>query len=276
MESVVLFGAGALGEAIIRRIGAGRQIILADRSEANLQAVAKHLEFAGYRVSCIQADISQRSDIQQVIAKAQEYGEIKHVVNAAGVSPSQASIETIIAVDLIGTAMILEEFGKVIAPGGSGIMISSQSGHRLPALGEENDRALAMTSVEKLAKLELLDPKNIKDPLEAYQLAKRANVLRVAAQAVEWSKRHARINAISPGIVMTPLAVDELNGPRGDGYKKMFEAMVDKRPGTPDEIADLAEFLMSRKAAFITGGDILMDGGVTAKYWYGEVEEVRK
>lgn len=228
MESVVLFGAGAIGEAIIRRIGAGRQIILADRNEVNLRAVAQHLEFAGYRVICIQADISQRSDIQQVIA-----------------------------------------------PGGSGIMISSQSGHRLPALGEENDRALAMTPVEKLAKLEFLDSKIIKDPLEAYQLAKRANVLRVAAKAVEWSKRHARINAISPGIVMTPLAVDELNGPRGEGYKKMFEAMVDKRPGTPDEIADLAEFLMSRKAAFITGSDILMGGGVTAKYWYGTVEEVR-
>ena len=184
--------------------------------------------------------------------------------------------EQVLKVDLYGTSVLLEEFGKVIADGGSGVIISSQSGHRLPALGEENDKKLAMTPTEDLLDLDILQSDTIKDSLAAYQYAKRENVLRVASESVNWQKRGARINAISPGIVMTPLALDELNGPRGAGYKKMFESMVTKRPATPDEIAGLAEFLLSDKAAFITGSDFLIDGGVTAQYWYGNVNEVRE
>ena len=275
-EVVVLFGSGSIGEAIARRVSAGKKLLLADYNEDNLKNVQKRLQEAGFDVETIKADLSSRASIKSVVNKAQELGEIKHLINAAGVSPSQTTPEQVLKVDLYGTSVLLEEFGKVIADGGSGVIISSQSGHRLPALGEENDKKLAMTPTEDLLDLDILKSDTIKDSLAAYQYAKRENVLRVASESVNWQKRGARINAISPGIVMTPLALDELNGPRGAGYKKMFESMVTKRPATPDEIAGLAEFLLSDKAAFITGSDFLIDGGVTAQYWYGNVNEVRE
>lgn len=274
-EVVVLFGSGSIGEAIARRVSAGKKLLLADYNEDNLKNVQKKLQEAGFDVETIKADLSSRASIKSVVNKAQELGEVKHLINAAGVSPSQTTPEQVLKVDLYGTSVLLEEFGKVMAEGGSGVIISSQSGHRLPALGEEKDKKLAMTPTEELLDLDILQSDTIKDSLAAYQYAKRENVLRVASESVNWQKRGARINAISPGIVMTPLALDELNGPRGVGYKKMFESMVTKRPATPDEIAGLAEFLLSDKAAFITGSDFLMDGGVTAQYWYGNVDEVR-
>ncbi|KIS02635.1 SDR family oxidoreductase [Paucilactobacillus wasatchensis] len=274
-EVVVLFGAGSIGEAIVRRVSAGRKLLLADYNEANLAAMQTKLQEAGFDVTTIKADLSSRDSIKAVVAKAQELGDIMGLVNAAGVSPSQTTPAQVLKVDLYGTSVLLEEFGKVMAPGSAGIVISSQSGHRLPALSQEDDQALAMTPTEELLALPILQDDVIKDSLAAYQYAKRANVLRVAAESVNWQKRGARINAISPGIVMTPLALDELNGPRGAGYKKMFESMVTKRPGTPDEIASLAELLMDRRAAFITGADFLADGGVTAQYWFGNVAEVR-
>lgn len=274
-EVVVLFGSGAIGEAIARRVSAGKKLLLADYNEDNLKNVQQKLREAGFDVETIKADLSSRQSIQAVVKKAQELGSVKHLINAAGVSPSQTTPDQVLKVDLYGTSVLLEEFGKVMAAGGSGVIISSQSGHRLPALGEETDRKLAMTPTDKLLDLDVLQPDVITDSLYAYQYAKRQNVLRVAAESVNWQKRGARINVISPGIVMTPLALDELNGPRGAGYKKMFESMVTKRPATPDEIGGLAEFLLSDKAAFITGSDFLMDGGVTAQYWYGNVSEVR-
>ena len=165
-----------------------------------------------------------------------------------------------------------EEFGKVIAPGGSGVVIASQSGHRLPALSEEQNTALATTPVEEILKLPFLQPDKVTDPLNAYQIAKRGNSLRVMAEAVRWGKRGARINTISPGIIMTPLAKDELTGPRGAGYRKMLESSVAKRAGTPDEVATVAALLMGPDGAFITGSDFLMDGGVTAAYWFGDIK----
>ena len=274
-EVVVLFGAGAIGEAIVRRVSAGRKLLLADYSEDKLLKMKKELSEAGFSVETIKADLSSRDSIKEVVAKAQSLGDIMGLVNAAGVSPSQASAEQVLKVDLYGTSVLLEEFGKVMAPGGAGIVISSQSGHRLPALSVEDNKALAMTPTEELLELPILQPDVITDSLAAYQYAKRTNVLRVAAESVKWQARGARINAISPGIIMTPLALDELNGPRGAGYKKMFDSMVTKRPGTPDEIASLAELLMDRRSAFITGSDFLADGGITAQYWYGDVSEVR-
>lgn len=274
-EVVVLFGSGAIGEAIARRVSAGKKLLLADYNEDNLKNVQQKLREAGFDVETIKADLSSRQSIQAVVKRAQALGSIKHLINAAGVSPSQTTPEQVLKVDLYGTSVLLEEFGKVMAAGGSGVIISSQSGHRLPALGEDVDRQLAMTPTEKLLDLDVLQSDVITDSLYAYQYAKRQNVLRVAAESVKWQKRGARINVISPGIVMTPLALDELNGPRGAGYKKMFDSMVTKRPATPDEIGGLAEFLLSDKAAFITGSDFLMDGGVTAQYWYGNVSEVR-
>ncbi|MDN7021891.1 SDR family oxidoreductase [Lactiplantibacillus plantarum] len=274
-EVIVLFGAGSIGEAIVRRVAAGRNLLLADYNEAKLVEMKQHLTEAGFNVETIQADLSSRESIKTVVAKAQSLGKIMGLVNAAGVSPSQASPEQVLKVDLYGTAVLLEEFGQVMAPGSAGIVISSQSGHRLPALSQADNQALAMTPTEELLDLPILQPDVIKDSLAAYQYAKRTNVLRVAAESVKWQARSARINTISPGIIMTPLAVDELNGPRGAGYKKMFESMVTKRPGTPDEIANLAELLMDRRGAFITGSDFLVDGGITAQYWYGNVSEVR-
>lgn len=217
-------------------------------------------------------DLSSRDSIKEMIAEAKKIGEIKMLVNAAGVSPSQASIETILKVDLYGTAVLLEEVGKVIAEGGVGVTISSQSGHRMPALTPEQDRLLAMTPADNILSLEMLQPENIKDTLHAYQMAKRCNVKRVMAESIKWGKRGARINSISPGIIVTPLAIDEFNGPRGDFYKNMFAKCPAGRLGTADEVANVAELLMRPKGTFITGADFLIDGGATASYFYGPLK----
>lgn len=266
---VIWIGAGEIGLAIIRRMGTGKQIIVADKNLEKAQDVACQLKNIGFEVVAIKADLSSKSSILSLIDEALKYGEIKCLVNSAGVSPSQASIETILKVDLYGTAVLLEEVGKVIAHGGSGITISSQSGHRLPALSPEIDELLATTPSEDLLSLDIFKKENIRDTLHAYQLAKRCNVKRVMAEAVKWGERGARINSISPGIIITPLAIDELNGIRGEFYKNMFARCPAGRPGTADEIAHLAELILSEKGAFITGSDFLIDGGATASYFYG-------
>lgn len=207
-----------------------------------------------------------------MIEEAKKYGEIAMLINGAGVSPSQVSIETILKVDLYGTAVLLEEVGKVIKEGGVGVTISSQSGYRMKDLGAEIDNQLATTPTEELLDLEVLQIKNIKDTLHAYQLAKRCNAKRVMGCAVKWGEKGARINSISPGIVVTPLAIDEFNGPRGDFYKNMFAKCPARRPATADEVANVAELLMSPKGAFITGSDFLIDGGATASYFYGALK----
>lgn len=250
-------------------------MLLADRSEANAQAAADVLGNAGYETSVATVDVSQRATVHALVEQATRIGDVTGLIHAAGVSPSQASPEMVLHVDLYGTAVVLEEFGNVIARGGSGVVISSQSGHRLPPLSVEQNRALATTPTEELLKLPFLQPEQVKDSLDAYQLSKRGNSLRVMAEAVRWGKRGARINTISPGIVMTPLAKDELTGPRGAGYRKMIESSVAKRAGTPDEVGAVGALLMGPDGGFITGSDFLMDGGVTASYWYGDVAEVR-
>ena len=269
---MIVTGAGQIGMAIARRMGHGMKIIVGDRNMVNANAICTTMNKAGFDCVPFEMDISSRDSIKAIIAKAQEYGEITMLVNAAGVSPSQAPIETILCVDLYGTAILLEEVGKVIADGGVGVTISSQSGHRMPALTPEEDWQLAMTPTEDLLKLDILQPENIKDTLHAYQMAKRCNVKRVMSEAVQWGKRRARINSISPGIIVTPLAIDEFNGPRGDFYKNMFAKCPAGRPDTADEVANVAELLMSDKAAFITGSDFLCDGGATASYFYGTLK----
>lgn len=266
---MILTGAGQIGMAIARRMGYGMKIVIGDKKVENAQAIAKLMNEAGFDAVSMEMDLSQRASIKNLIAEAQKYGDIKMLINAAGVSPSQAPIEAILKVDLYGTAVLLEEVGQVIAEGGVGVTISSQSGHRMPALTPEEDWALAMTPTDELLGLDILQPKNIRDTLHAYQLAKRCNVKRVMAEAVKWGQRGARINSISPGIIVTPLALDEFNGPRGDFYKNMFAKCPAGRPGTADEVANVAELLMSDKGAFITGSDFLADGGATASYFYG-------
>lgn len=258
--------------AIARRMGYGKKIILGDKNLEHAETIAAIMNQAGFDVEPLEMDLSSREDIRAMIAKAQSYGEIKALVNGAGVSPSQAPIELILKVDLYGTAILLEEVGKVIAEGGVGVTISSQSGHRMPALTPEQDRALAMTPTEELLSLDFLQPDKIRDTLHAYQLAKRCNEKRTMYEAVRWGERGARINDIAPGIIVTPLAIDEFNGPRGDFYKNMFAKCPAGRPGTADEVADVAELLMSERAQFITGATFLVDGGATASFYYGPLQ----
>lgn len=269
---MLLTGAGQIGMAIARRMGYGMKIVIGDKKPENAQAIAKTMNDAGFDAVPMEMDLSSRTSIQNIIAEAQKYGDITMLVNAAGVSPSQAPIEAILKVDLYGTAVLLEEVGKVIAPGGVGVTISSQSGHRMKQLTPEEDEQLACTPTEELLKLPLLRPENIRDTLHAYQLAKRCNEKRVMAESVKWGAKGARINSISPGIIVTPLAIDEFNGPRGDFYKNMFAKCPAGRPGTADEVANVAELLMSEKGAFITGADFLIDGGATASYFYGPLK----
>lgn len=272
---MILTGAGQIGMAIARRMGYGMKIVVGDKKLENAQTVAKTMNEAGFDVVPVEMDLSDRASIQNIIAEAQKYGDITMLANAAGVSPSQASIEAILKVDLYGTAVLLEEVGKVIAPGGVGVTISSQSGHRMKQLTPEEDEQLACTPTEELLKLSLLQPENIVDTLHAYQLAKRCNEKRVMAESVKWGVKGARINSISPGIIVTPLAIDEFNGPRGEFYKNMFAKCPAGRPGTADEVANVAELLMSNKGAFITGADFLIDGGATASYFYGPLKPAK-
>lgn len=275
-EVLILTGAGQIGMAIARRMGYGKKIIIGDRKKENADETALVMNRAGFDAVAVEMDLASRESIGTLIAEAGQYGEITMLVNAAGVSPSQASIETILKVDLYGTAVLLEEVGKVIAAGGVGVTISSQSGHRMPALTPEADFLLATTPTEELLALEMLQPGNIRDTLHAYQMAKRCNVKRVMAEAVKWGQKGARINSISPGIIVTPLALDEFNGPRGDFYKNMFAKCPAGRPGTADEVANVAELLMSDRGAFITGADFLIDGGATASFFYGPLRPESK
>ena len=270
-EVVILTGAGQIGMAIARRIGYGKKIIIGDKNVKNAQNISKTMNDAGFDTAPVEMDLSSRESILSMIGKAKKYGDITMLINSAGVSPSQASIETILKVDLYGTAVLLEEVGKVIVPNGVGVTISSQSGHRMPQLSAEEDRLLACTATEELLKLSILQPENIKDTLHAYQMAKRCNEKRVMFEAVNWGKKGARINSISPGIIVTPLAIDEFNGIRGDFYKNMFAKCPAGRAGTADEVVNVAELLLSSKGAFITGSDFLIDGGATASYFYGEL-----
>jgi NAD(P)-dependent dehydrogenase (short-subunit alcohol dehydrogenase family) len=270
-DVIVVIGSGSIGQAIARRISAGKHVLLADLREENAAAAAKTLTDAGFEVTTAAVDISSRESVHGLVERATSFGPVMGIIQAAGVSPTQASPATILKVDLYGTAVVLEEFGTVVARGGAGIVIASQSGHRLPALAPEQDKALALTPADQLLALPMLALDKVADPLHAYQISKRGNSLRVMAEAVRWGKRGARLNTISPGIIMTPLANDELSGPRGAGYRRMIERSVAGRAGTPDEVGNVAALLMGPDGAFITGSDFLMDGGVTASYWYGDL-----
>jgi NAD(P)-dependent dehydrogenase (short-subunit alcohol dehydrogenase family) len=270
-EVIVVVGAGQIGQAIARRVGAGKRVLLASLRQEEADAAAKAFTGVGFDATAATVDVSSRASVSELVEKARALGEIAGLIHAAGVSPSQAPVEAILRVDLYGTALVLELFGDAIAPGGAGVVIASQSGHRLPALTQEQDRALALTPTEELLRLDFARPDQIKDTLHAYQLSKRGNALRVMAEAVRWGKRGARINTISPGIIITPLAADELTGPRGAGYRRMIEGSPVGRAGTVDEVAQVAALLMGPDGGFITGSDFLMDGGVTSAFRFGDL-----
>jgi NAD(P)-dependent dehydrogenase (short-subunit alcohol dehydrogenase family) len=248
-EVIVVIGPGSIGQAIARRVSAGKQVVLADLRQENADAAAEVLSNAGFEVSTAIVDVSARGSVHALVQTATGLGDVTGVIHAAGVSPSQASPETILSVDLYGTALVLEEFGKVIAAGGAGVVIASQSGHHLGPLTAEQDVALAMTPTDELLALPMLQPDQVTDPLHAYQLSKRGNALRVMAEAVRWGKRGARVNTISHGIVITPLAKDELTGPRGEGYRRMIELCPAGRAGTPDEVGTVGALLMGPEGA---------------------------
>jgi NAD(P)-dependent dehydrogenase (short-subunit alcohol dehydrogenase family) len=268
---IVVIGSGQIGQAIARRVGIGKHVLLADMRPDNANAAAEVLGNAGYEVSVATVDATSRAAVHALVETATGLGDVTGLIHAAGVSPTQASPATILKVDLYGTALVLEEFGNIIARGGAGVVIASQSGHRLPPLTVEQNKALATTPVEELLSLPFLQPDQVTDSLHAYQISKRGNSLRVMAEAVRWGKRGARVNTISPGIIVTPLAKDELTGPRGAGYRRMIEVSAAGRAGTPDEVGTVGALLMGSDGGFITGSDFLMDGGVTAAYWYGDL-----
>lgn len=265
----VVIGAGSIGQAIARRISHGRHVLLADVHQDNADAAGHVLAGAGFTTSTAVVDVSSRESVHALARTAAGIGDVAAVIHAAGVSASQATIAQILHVDLYGTAVVLDEFGSVIAPGGAGVVIASQSGHRLPALTADEDRLLATTPADELLDLPMLQPETLSDGLHAYQVSKRANALRVMAEAVKWGERGARVNAISPGIIITPLARDELAGVNGAGYRRMLELAPAGRAGTPDEVATVAELLLTDRGAFITGSDFLIDGGGTASHFYG-------
>jgi NAD(P)-dependent dehydrogenase (short-subunit alcohol dehydrogenase family) len=271
-QVVVVIGAGAIGQAIARRVSVGKHILLADINEDAAKAAAAALSGIGYETESAHVDVSSQESVNALASTAAAIGDVEHLVHTAGLSPAQASPEAIIAVDLVGAAYVLEAFGKVIARGGSGVVISSQAGHMLPPLPPEQSQALGQTPAAELDQLPFLQPDTITNSGIAYAVAKRANALRVQAASVEWGDRGARLNSLSPGIIMTPLAQDELSGPGGEGYRKMISTSSAGRVGTPDEVGAAAAFLMGRVGAFITGSDLLIDGGVIAAIATGRYE----
>jgi NAD(P)-dependent dehydrogenase (short-subunit alcohol dehydrogenase family) len=260
----VVIGAGSIGQAIARRTGAGKHVLLADFNETNLQNAKTALEDAGHTVSTQRVDVSDAASVRALAQAAAGLGDVVQVVSTAGVSPVQAPAEAVLAVDLYGTAVVLEEFGTVIAPGGAGVHISSMAGHMPPPLDPETAHALAFTPVEELLALPVLAPDAVPNSGAAYAISKQANHLRVQAAAVSWGDRGARVNCISPGIILTPLARDEMSGPGAEGYQRMIEVSAAGRVGTADEVATAAAFLLGPDAGFITGTDLLIDGGVIA------------
>lgn len=273
-DVIVVIGSGSIAQAIARRVGAGKHILLADITPEKSEAAQQTFLQAGFRVSTDVVDVRTRESIQKLVDHACSLGNVKGVIHTAGLSPSQASAQDILRVDLYGTAVVFEAFGQVIGTGGSGVVIGSQSSHRLDvdALTQAETDALATLPPEQLLELPLV--KRVDDSLYAYQLSKRGNALRVMAEAVKWGRRGARINCISAGIVYTPLAYDELNSTeRGEFYRNMLAKSPAGRGGTPDEIGALAEFLFGPNGTYISGSDILIDGGVTAAWKYGELKE---
>lgn len=259
-DVVVVIGAGSIGQAIARRVASGRTVLLSDLRPEAAERAAQTLLDAGFEVQTAQVDVASAESVRALARRADGMGDVTHVIQTAGVSPAQAPPQTVIAVDLVGTALVLEEFGRIIAPGGAGIVISSQAGHMIPPLPAEQNQALANAPVEELADLPFVQA--VENSMAAYCLAKRANSLRVQAQALAWGERGARLNAMSPGIIMTPLAREELESPAAQAYRTMIETSPARRVGTPDEIGEAAAFLM--RAGFVTGSDLLIDGGVIA------------
>lgn len=260
---IALLGAGSMGVAITRRIAAGKRVLLGDISEENLEARARELRTSGYAVETCVVDALSRESVRAFAERAASLGEVRHFIDTAGASPNQASPELIVALDLVATAVAIDEFARVIAPGGSGLVVSSQTGYMMH-FSQEVERQLALTPTDELAGLPFVREDAVANSGMAYIAAKRANHLRVrTAAATTWADARARINTISPGVIVTPLAYDEFAA-AGDSYQAMIDASPARRVGTPDEIGAAGAWLLSDEAGFVTGTDLLIDGGVIA------------
>ena len=270
-DVVVVIGSGGIGLAIAKRQGFGKTVLLADFNDEVLEAAAKVMRDASYAVETQKVDVASRDSVRALAEKAASLGPVTQVINTAGLSPNMAPVAKILEVDLYGTAVVFEEFGKVIAPGGAGIVISSMAGHMMRQLPEADEKALAQTPADELLALPCLQDDAIPNTLIAYMVAKRANFLRVQAEAINWGARGARVNAISPGIIVTPLGRHELESEIGDIFRAMVEASPAKRMAPPEEIAEAAAFLLGPTAGFITGSDLLIDGGVIAAMRAGKL-----
>lgn len=263
-QVVVVTGTGGMGMAIARRLGGGHQLVLADRIPEVLRAAAETLRGEGHHVHERPTDVSDPDAVTVLAETAAELGPLASVVHTAGVSPTQATSEQIVQVDVVGTARLLDAFAARVGRGTAGVCIASMAGTMFQGvLPTEVERALAATPTDELADLEVLDPSSM-DPGHAYAVAKRANQLRVAAASVAWGERGARVNSISPGVISTPMGQQELASESGDMMRAMVESSATKRLGTPDDIAAAVAFLVGPEASFITGTDLLVDGGVVA------------
>lgn len=261
-EVLVVLGVGGMGHAIARRLGAGKTVLLADNNAAALTSVTGALSADGHQVDSREVDVSSPESVRTLAEHAASLGAVTQVVHTAGLSPSQASAEAILAVDLLGTALVLQEFGEVIAEGGAGVVIASMSGYLVPPLSAEQEQALAHTPAGELLQLEFV--RKLTHPGFAYAIAKQANHIRVRAASVQWGRRGARINSISPGIISTSMTQQELASPVGDGMRSMIAMSATGRLGTADDIAAATAFLLGPESTFITGTDLLVDGGVVA------------
>ncbi|UGQ12585.1 SDR family oxidoreductase [Yinghuangia sp. ASG 101] len=263
-QVVVVIGVGGMGQAIASRLGPGTRLVVADHDEKTLEAVADRLAGEGYRVTAQKVDVASRASVSALAASAAALGDVRSIAHTAGLSPTQAPVPAILAVDLLGVALVLEEFGEVIAPGGAAVVIASMAGHMVPPFAAEQAGQLATTPADELLSLPVCDAANFPDSGAAYAFAKRANLLRVRAAGGAWAARGARVNSISPGVIATPMGQAELNSESGAGMRAMIDASNAKRLGTAADIAAATEFLLSPAASFISGTDLLVDGGVVA------------
>lgn len=266
---IALLGAGSMGTAIVRRIAAGKKILLGDISEKNLEKVSHDFRYSGYDVDTMIVNALEKESVEAFAQKAASLGPVMYFIDTAGASPNQAKPEHIIALDMVSTGYAVDAFGKVMAPGGAGLIISSQTGYMYP-IPYETEQQILNTPTEKLTELPIVKDIAMQNSGWAYMIAKRVNHLQaMKAAATTWKARRARINTLSPGIIVTPLAYDEFAA-ASEGYQRMIDASAAERSGTSDEIAEAGAFLLGEHAGFITGTDLLIDGGTIAAIRTGQ------